>query len=361
VSVGNTAALLSTTIGGLLVDEPTTYYPGTSSLETAESLTLAAGQEQLGVSIAVQPPVRGVTVTGRIVRADTGTDTDGSPMVHLLKRGIATTSLQRGVPVAIRRPDGSFTIPNVPPGDYILDASISQGPDRMEHGTVDLAVGTNDVHDVVVQTNRARALRVQISAESGLSLPRPLALTFRLESPGNNPLGATVSVTSGDSPELSLQGIIGVHAVRVTGLPSGWIIKSMEIAGHEIAAGAFDFSTVAASAPLRVVISNRSGEVRGIVGTRGKPQRAAVVIFPAEEAKRQYPSRFLASGRSDDEGRYRVSGLIAESRYLAVAVSYLEPDEFQDPAFLQQIQKVAFPFSLRDGESLTLDLPLVER
>jgi hypothetical protein len=42
-------------------------------------------------------------------------------------------------------------------------------------------------------------------------------------------------------------------------------------------------------------------------------------------------------------------------------VSYLEPDEFQDPAFLQQMQKVAVPFSLRDGESRTLDLPLVER
>jgi hypothetical protein len=57
----------------------------------------------------------------------------------------------------------------------------------------------------------------------------------------------------------------------------------------------------------------------------------------------------------------RVSGLIAESRYLAVAVSYLEPDEFLDPAFLQRMQKVAVPFSLRDGESRTLDLPLVER
>ena len=351
--------LVGTTPGALLIDEPTTYYPGTSSLDTAESLTLGAGQEQLGVSIVVQPPVRGVTVTGRIVRADAGTD--GSPMVHLLKRGIATTSLQRGVPVAIRRADGSFMIPNVPPGDYILDASISQGPDRMEHGTVDLAVGTNDVHDVVVQTNRARALRVQISAESGLSLPRPLAMTFRLETPGSNPLGAMVSVTTSDSPELSLPGIIGVHAVSVTGLPSGWIIKSMEIAGSEIAAGPFDFSTVVPSAPLRIVISNRSGEVSGIVGTRDKPQRAAVVIFPEEEGKRRYPSRFLASGRSDEDGRYRVSGLIAESRYLAVAVSYLEPDEFQDPAFLQRMQKVAVPFSLRDGESRTLDLPLVER
>jgi hypothetical protein len=280
-------------------------------------------------------------------------------MVHLLKRGVAT-SMQRGIPVGVRRPDGSFSIPNVPPGDYVLDASISEGPDRMEHGTADLVVGTTDVHDVVVQTNRARALRVQISAESGLSLPRPLGMSFRLESPGN-PMGATVSVAAFDRTEVSLPGIIGVHAVRVMGLPGGWIVKSMEIGGHEIAAGAFDFSTVAPSAPLRIVLSNRTGEVSGIVGTRDRPRRAAVVVFPAEEGKRRYPSRFLASGRSDEDGRYRVSGLIAESRYLAVAVSYLEPDEFQDPEFLQRMQKVAVPFSLRDGEARTLDLPLVER
>jgi hypothetical protein len=66
-------------------------------------------------------------------------------------------------------------------------------------------------------------------------------------------------------------------------------------------------------------------------------------------------------GRSDDQGRFVVPGLLTNTEYRAVAVSYLESEESQDPAFLAKMRSSALRFELREGERKTLDLPLIQR
>ena len=139
------------------------------------------------------------------------------------------------------------------------------------------------------------------------------------------------------------------------------MIRSIELAGQDIASGTFDFSAVPASATVRVVVTNRVGELTGHVQTRARQRRATVVVFPDDESKWRYPARLVSIGRSDEQGRYVVSGLLANSEYRAVAVSYLESEEAQDPAFLAKMRSAAVRFELRDGEKKTLDLPLVQR
>jgi hypothetical protein len=74
-----------------------------------------------------------------------------------------------------------------------------------------------------------------------------------------------------------------------------------------------------------------------------------------------YPSRFVKTGRSDQQGQFRITALPADQHYLAVALDYLEDGEGTDPQFLEQIRSRATPFALDDGGSKALDLKIVNR
>ena len=56
-----------------------------------------------------------------------------------------------------------------------------------------------------------------------------------------------------------------------------------------------------------------------------------------------------------------VQGAEGAGGYLAVAVSYLEEGEAQDPEFLRQLRDRASSVSFRDGETKTVELRVVER
>jgi hypothetical protein len=64
---------------------------------------------------------------------------------------------------------------------------------------------------------------------------------------------------------------------------------------------------------------------------------------------------------TDARGAFRVVGLPAAARYLAVAVDGLEEGEGDDPDFLARIRERAIGFSLAEGERRTIELPLVRR
>jgi len=363
-AVGNRPVLGTEIVGGLakapeyLMDEIAFYYPGTRDIDLAQTIAVTSGLDQVGISVTAPAPVKGVTVSGMILNAS-GLPAD-RPIVHVVPRGgIMSGSMTQGI--ANSTANGRFTIRNLPPGEYVVDAELSNGnPENAEHGSFALSVGASDVDNLVVTTSRARRVQGVIVSDSSTPLPRPMRVVVTVESPERTMGGMNrmEMVSNGDFVAL---GIIGVHSIRVENLPQGWMVRSVEIAGRDITSGAFDFSTVPPSATLRVVLTDRIGELTGQVTSRTRQRQAAVVVFPEDESKWQYPSRLISIGRADEQGRYVVSGLLANARYHAVAVSYLEPEESQDPEFLKKMRTASVPFELRDGEKRTLDLPLLQR
>ena len=63
----------------------------------------------------------------------------------------------------------------------------------------------------------------------------------------------------------------------------------------------------------------------------------------------------MRTGRPDQDGRFKITGLPAGS-YYAVAVDYIESGDATDPEVLDRIRERATTFSLLDGETKTLDL-----
>lgn len=86
-----------------------------------------------------------------------------------------------------------------------------------------------------------------------------------------------------------------------------------------------------------------------------------MVVFPEDSSKWTYPSRYVRTARSDDQGLFRIRGLPPDGGYRAIAVDYLEDGESADPELLQRMKDRATSFSLREGETRDLELSGIER
>ena len=85
-----------------------------------------------------------------------------------------------------------------------------------------------------------------------------------------------------------------------------------------------------------------------------------VVLFARDRDRWTPQSRFLASARPDQEGRFQARTL-PPGEFLAVALDFVEQGEWQDPELLQRLVPLATPFELEEGETKTLELPLSAR
>jgi hypothetical protein len=363
-----------------------TYYPGTGSITEAQRVTLGVGQEQPNVNFALQP-VRTVKITGTAL----------SSMGTALSNGMVTLMPAEGVggpgggPVMFTfggngrvRPDGSFTIANVAPGNYTLMAVAGPGggrgggfalriggpggaADEIEMATMPLTVGNEDVTGLTVVASRGASLsgtvlaaegsvaklstnQIQIVAQSaaGQFLPGPL---------GNRPSRVEADGT------FVLTGLTGQKFIRVNGLPQEWTLKAVMLNGTDVTDSALEFRGTSENSGLQIIVTDKISDLNGKVTTaKGEITRDyTVVVFPDDPTKWVFPSRYVKTGRADQQGQFRIRALPPEDRYLAVAVDYLEDGEGTDPQFLEQIKDRATRFTIGEGESKSLDLKVVNR
>ncbi len=368
--------------GFIIIDARDIYYPGSTDPQLAETVTVTAGQDQAGIVIVIPQIAAGVRVSGTIFSANGHTAPDQTS-VELIRRA-GTWRASAGL--IARVANGRFSIEGVTPGDYILSAvgglanavqpstrvSMPVGVPRddvalgtglpvdaasWERGATPLSVGSSPVGDVAVTMTPTRTVNGAVVAEEGTQL-KSVSVTVAVQEFDSPIGGQTLSVRA--PGEFSIPGIWGAQALTVSGLPRGWMVKSIEIGGRELGSGPFDFSMVPATDTLRVVVTDRVGELSGTILSGQQGQEGIVIVFPEDEAKWRRPSRYVLSAASDDEGAFRVTGLNG-MRYLAVAVPWLEQDDLLDTAFLAAMKKAATAFTLGDGEKKSLNLPLVQR
>jgi hypothetical protein len=105
-------------------------------------------------------------------------------------------------------------------------------------------------------------------------------------------------------------------------------------------------------------ISSLSGNVRD---ARGTPiGDVTVIAFPADDRLWMPQSRQILSARTDQAGAYRLASIPAGD-YLVIALDDVEPGEWFDPAFLDQIRGRATKVKIEEGEQRTQDLKVLAR
>jgi Carboxypeptidase regulatory-like domain len=332
-----------------------TYYPGTGSAAEAQRLTIAPGQTIDGVNMTLLP-VATVRVSGIAL------DSRGRPMaganVNLMQRiGSGTYGSSYGQV----RPDGTFRIDGVAPGDYALNVSLAGAPD--ENAAADITVSSADLTDVQVIAVKPSTLRGLVVLEAGNAKPpAPGTLRVTVAHPGSrSPAGGSDTPKADGSFEIKTRG---GHLMLGAGLLGGgdWRLKRVLTAdGVEVTDTGFDVPPGAGVDGLVVTLTSRLTEISGtVVDAAGAIVRDCVVVVFAQDPLRwTAQTRFFGIGRPDLDDVFHAR--VPAGDYYAAAFELDEPNtSLNDPDIFQQLRDRAIRLSVGDGETKSLRLTLGE-
>ncbi len=335
-----------------------TYYPGTSNALEGQPVTLAVGETRAGLDFRIVP-VHTAQVSGTVL------DSKGQPLKGDVEAFPVSTTFGDRTPGSVR-PDGSFVINGLPPGDYQLYAFVSASdPKESETASMLITVAGRDIANLRMTTAPPVHIsgRIVLDAVGTPSVaPSAFHLTLTTAAVGLRSIGRGL----GESPVVRddwtfvALAMPGVNDFRYSSLPAGWSLKAVRVDGVDVTDIGIDCKPQHDVRGVEIEVTNHPATLSGTVVTdRGEPLKDYIVIVFAQDEQRWTPrSRYVLTTPADQDGRFT---LIVPPRadYLAIALDDVDQDAWTDPEFLRRICDRATPFSLTEGETRTLTLKLV--
>jgi hypothetical protein len=263
------------------------------------------------------------------------------------------------------KPDGTFMVSGLAPGDYVLQARPT--------------FGANPMFDDVTANRRERLATASVTVSGEPIVGLRLAVVDPIRIPVNpifedasapRPERVHVFASSAngmasgnaairDDGRLSLEVVPGRYQLSASAMPP-WQVKRVVYRGHEVEFDDVDL-TAEPGGRIDVVFTTRSTTIDGgVTDGSGKPvTEYTVVIFPADaEVTRRANYRRMRTAQPDQQGRFRAEHL-PPGDYLAAALVALDiQDALEQPDFLDGLRQSAKPFRLREGDTATLSLTL---
>ena len=340
-----------------------TYYPNAYTPADATRVTLSVGQEAQHLVIALAP-TRFVTLSGTVSSADGPVVKSG--MVRLVDPSAAGPFTSQS---GIIRPDGSWTISSVVPGEYRLIAQMLRGSleevastgsaSFPETAQMSIVVGADDISGIAIATTKGNTVRGQVKWE-GAEPPSGAPSNGMVAAVEPDVMGVpTPTAAIRPDGSFEMRAVSGKRQFRAIGFPKGWYLKAIMLNGQDVTDTFVDVPAGQDISGLEVHATQKAAELSGTVqSSKGTAITDYVVLlFPPESERWGWQSRFVHVARPDQTGRFTLSGL-PESSYLAVALEYLEPGEEGNPEFLERLKPLATRISVTEGEKKTVTLNL---
>jgi hypothetical protein len=283
------------------------------------------------------------------------------------------------------RPDGTFRIPNVPPGNYVLQI-LGDGPGRTGlFAAQELSVGQTPVR-ISIKASHGAALEGRLVIEGTVEQPRCDVGSIIL-SGGGTPID--VPCLSGGTPFQiasaalddrarvdATMAVIGRTEFFLSGLfgPTGfslrrasaddWYLKSFTINGVDVSDTGFDFGAQPATiTDSQIVISRNGASISGRLRESGSDGYFVVAFSTSREQRFAY-SRRVKFARAGTDGTFRIGGL-PPGDYFVAAVDHIEGTadggEWQNPELLLRLESGAERITLLEGQADTVSLRLNQR
>jgi len=341
-----------------------TYFPGVATSSEARRLTVAPGQQIGSIDFALVPG-RSARVSGIAV------DSQHKPFsrVQLTEevRGLGFASFGGGPSAAVAA-DGTFTITNVPPGEYTISASRREGDPA---GPPEVAVATvfvdgNDIENLNLTGSAGGTVRGRVIVE-GETPPKMSTVIVSIRQPlRNQPSPVVLGLQRSnrepgvkDDGTFVAENVFGKSRFQVT-VPEGWMVKSITQDGKDISDALIDLGSGQELSDVQVVISSRVTTVEGrLQDDKNMPVRdATVLVFDANADKWFESTRRVRAARPDQDGQWRLKGMPA-GEYLAIALDYVEDGAWNDPEYLESLRRDASTVTLAEGAVATAALKVV--
>jgi len=350
-----------------------TYFPGTASLAEAQRLTLAVGQTLSDLTMTL-------VVTRMAHIAGFATDSQGRPMtsgnITVTQRVNNGPSFTMGMGGMIKA-NGSFLLPGLAPGEYVI--SVSSVPlggsgggagDVPELATTRITLTGQDVDGLQLAAARMSTLsgRVVTSDAAQAQTLRPAGVRLNAMSKDPDPLLFAPGMGQGRVNEdgtftlPSRPGSIRINMITdlSANAQAGWTLKAVRLNGVDVTDAGFDVGTNQDIGGIEVELTNRVSSLSGLV-TNGRGETIteySAIVFSQDRERWTDSGRYFRTGRPDQQGRYKVTGLPA-GEYFAVAVDSVDPNDVTSAEFLERASSRAVRFSLGDAETKSVDLRLV--
>jgi hypothetical protein len=344
------------------------YYPGTANAGEAQFVSIGLSQTANGADFSLQR-TRTARVAGNLLNAAGEPTMGGNVTLAPSWRSASVTSEAVGARIA---PDGAFEFPNVPPGQYVIQAyrGRSNSWTEGEFGSLMVMVNGDDVTGLVVQASTGSSItgRFTFDTADRSRIPRPGDAELSPipidgdVSPANNT--ATASVR--DDWSFEMAGINGPRRLQLLRAPSGWALKEIRVNGIDVTDRPLRFGTKDQSlSDVEIVVTDRINTLTGtITDDRARVAPGAFLVVFSADRDRWYPaSRFMRKTIAGADGLFTVSGL-PFGVYYAAAVARLPADGedgWQDPEFLESLMPGASTVTLAEGERQILNLRLKSR
>jgi hypothetical protein len=361
--------LLSAPVGQIQMGTPladlpgygTTYFPGTPSPSEAQRVVVGRSEDVVSVDFPIAR-IKTARVSGRAVDASGEPITGGLAMMPSWRSGAVV--MQMGARI---EPDGRFEFPNVPPGEYVLQASRyrSKGWNEGESSSQFVTVADVDVTDLVVRTSPGSTVQGRVVLGGGTLRPGLVELSAV-------PVDRDLSPTFGGGPgratpdedmEFQLAGLSGPRRLQVTRVPPGWTLQAILLNGLDVTDTALPFGRADQSlTDVEVVLSQRVTRVAGRTADRGRPAAASILFFAADRQAWYPQARFFKKVMSAADGTFSSEGLPPGDYFVAAvdaARAVREGDDWQDPDYLETLMPRAQRLMLSEGSQVTLSLTVL--
>ena len=382
VRVGNYTVMLRTnnlaslpaliSIGGRWMQYASAYHPASVTASTAGLVTVQSGEEKTGIDVHVQL-IEARRVSGKMTGPAGPIAGGGLILIPYDAATLRTTPATLfDMPSAVTDGEGAFSFVGVSPGRYLLRAVQPESSNTVPllWDIQNVTVGADaDIDGLQVSLKRGLRVSGQIAVE-GTRKPTPeqlraIQVTAR-PVPGSNGavLGSTMRPSGPRSDETHFstgEVVPGPYMMTVSGVPGGWVLKSVTSSGQNIVDKQFDL-TESGLSDVVVTITDQISTLSGVVrDANGDPATTPMVaVFPQDKSLWRLPgmgSRRVQTAAPGRDGRYTFRGL-PSGDYVVVAVDGGAPD-FSDPKLLTSLSTNASRVTIADGEARTQDLRVV--
>jgi hypothetical protein len=273
--------------------------------------------------------------------------------------------------VGMTRPDGTFTVSNVAPGEYRLEMVSTSALESLvqsggvgtvavpEAASLPITVSGQDISGVMLTALPTATARGRVVFEGAAPPESTMASILIMGAPESRtalPFGGSARARADGSFEL--RGLTGRRFLQASP-PPGWFLKSVKINETDVTDLPVEFKSGEEVGGVEVLLTQRASTLTGTVqDTRGQAVTDYVVVAFASDSRRWGPmTRFIGTARPDQSGSFRLNALPPED-YLVVALEYLEPGDEGDPDLLERLRPGATAVSITDAGSKTVTLKL---
>jgi len=343
------------------------YYPGTSSVASATTISLGYGEERDGVDIHLAW-TRTAMIDGMVIGRE---DTSGTPPSSLMVQ-VVSKEPGSGQRWGLGTPQTSdhINIGGLPPGDYVVEALFAafrapQGSTSYPamFASADVVINGADVSNLVLPLRPGVGLSGTVIVDGAVAAgSAQITMSPEGVSAASLITKRTEDVRNGTFRLANLAPAryrIGAEATILNG--RAVTLESIVMGGVDITHRVIDLSEPGAR-EVEVRFSTKLTSLRGAVqdASGALPPGYVILAFPVDRNSWYWHSRAIQFQKLSNVADFDLRKLPAGEYFLA-ALADLEPDQEFDPTFLEEVSAAAVRVTLVAGVPVVQNLQVGKR